>query len=260
MACGTCVPYKPDLTCCPDWGDLSDDLLCRATDLAWLTLRTLTAGQVGNCPSLVRPCLTAPCSTCDGLGLRVEQGCFTPAPGCGRASGCSCRPMHEIRLPGPVAEVYQVSIDGALLDTSSYRVDNGNRLLRTDGEPWPSCQDMSLDVTEVGTMGVWYVPGIVPSAAGLWAAGVLVCEFTKACTGGKCRLPSTVTSVARQGVTMELKASLWVDGLTGIREVDAYIVAVNPNALRQPAKVWSPDLAEPRTTTYQFNPPTIAAP
>lgn len=168
--------------------------------------------------------------------------------------------MSEIVLPGLVAEVVQVRIDGVSLPMSAYRVDNGNRLVRTDGMSWPSCQHMSRDaasddpVVAQGTMGVWYVPGIKPSTAGLWAAGVLTCEFTKACSGGKCRLPSSVTSIARQGISMEIATGMFADGMTGIREVDAYLTSINPNALRQPSRVWSPDLPAHRYSTYDKMP------
>jgi hypothetical protein len=181
------------------------------------------------------------------------ETCWTNAPTCG-GSGCSCGSLSEIVLPGLVSEMWQVRIDGVLLKTSDYRVDNGNRLVRTDGKSWPSCQYLDREVTEVGTMVVSYVPGIKPSAAGLWAAGVLTCEFAKACSGGKCRLPSSVTSIARQGISMDISTGMFADGMTGIREVDAYLTSINPNALRQPPRVWSPDLPDHRFTTAMARP------
>lgn len=269
--CGSCVPYSPEMSCCDNWGDLDDDLLCRAIDLAWMTLRSLSGGLVGNCPVLVRPCLSAPCSACaDGPLLKprlVKTGdcetCWTNVPACG-GDGCSCGSLSEIVLPGLVAEVWQVRIDGVALPVTSYRVDNGNRLVRTDGQAWPSCQYMDRDVASQdpvvaqGTMGVWYVPGVKPSAAGLWAAGVLTCEFAKACSGAKCRLPSAVTSISRQGVSMEISGGMFPDGMTGIREVDAYLTAINPHAHRTPPRVWSPDLPSHRYTTWQATPMAVA--
>jgi hypothetical protein len=142
--------------------------------------------------------------------------------------------------------VQEVTIDGATLDQSAYRIDNSHLLVRTDGECWPLCQDMNLDPSEPGTFAVTYVPGIVPGSAGLWAVGLLALEFAKACTGGKCRLPSSVTSISRQGVSMEFSEGMFAGGMTGIREVDAYVVSINPNHLVQPPRVWSPDLKQPR--------------
>lgn len=165
--------------------------------------------------------------------------------------------MPEIILPGSVAEVWQIKQDGVLLPVDAYRVDNDNRLLRTDGLGWPSCQNMIADVDEPGTLAVWYIPGVPIDAAAQWAAGVMTCEFAKACSGGKCRLPSAVTSIARQGISMDIPSGMFPDGMTGIREVDAFLTSINPNALRIPPRVWSPDLvpAKHRYTTWSIRPP-----
>ena len=114
-----------------------------------------------------------------------------------------------------------------------------------------SCQYLGRASGEEGTLTITYVPGIIPDEAALWAAGVLACEFAKACTGGKCRLPSGITSVVREGISMVLSAGMFPDGMTGIREVDAYLVSVNPAAQRYQPLVWSPDVpwAKHRYTT-----------
>jgi hypothetical protein len=145
-------------------------------------------------------------------------------------------------MPGPVAQIETVWLDGAELPVESFRVDNLHRIVRVDGECFPSCQNMNAALDEAGSFGIEYVPGIVPNESGLWAAGVLACEFSKACTGGKCRLPSSVTTITRQGVTMTMDAGMFSNNLTGIREVDAYLVSVNPNGHRIPPMVWSPDV------------------
>src|SRR5262245_27247636 len=115
---------------------------------------------------------------------------------------------------------------------------------------------MNLPLGEPGTLGITYIPGIVPDAAGLWAAGILACEFAKACSGQKCRLPSSVTSVTRQGVTYMMGTSMYPNGLTGIREVDAYLISVNPYGVTVPSLVWSPDVswAKHRYTTWTPTP------
>lgn len=238
-----CVPWAVDASCCEGWDELDAGLRDRAEELAWSTLRALSGGRVGNCVAVMRPCLTAPCDLCaqtEWMHPHIRDGqwintiCGTPR--------CSCARMCEIVFPGPIAALGDVIIDGEILDPAQYRVDNQNRLIRQDGQCWPSCQHMELPMGDVGTMSIEYVPGIVPSAAGLWAAGTLACEFTKACTGGKCRLPSSVTSVARQGVQFTMSTGMFPDGMTGIREVDAYLTSINPNALKLPPMVWSPDV------------------
>lgn len=249
--CTDCVPYPICTDCCPGWGLNEETVRCRATALAWAALKTLTAGRVGNCPVTIRPCLSSPCDACssDGSWLNpvpVGGGWYNAV--CG-GSQCSCERMCEIVLPGPVAEVLEVQMDGAVLDNSLFRLDNGNRLVRQDRECWPSCQQLGDPLGAPCTLGITYVPGIKPGAAGEWAAGMLACEFAKACLGGKCRLPSSVTSIVRNGTAMEFATGLFQNNVTGIREVDAFVLSVNPHGLRTPAMVWSPDL-EPALHRY----------
>lgn len=247
----SCVPWPIESGCCTGWDELDPALQERSTELAWSTLRTLTAGRVGNCPVTVRPCLQSPCDACsvEWVTPRIYHGEWINSV-CG-TDPCSCARMCEIVLPGPVAEITAVEWSGQPLPLSAFRIDNGNRLVRQDGECWPSCQRMDQPLGAPCTLGVTYVPGVVPGPTGEWAAGVLACEYSKACTGAKCRLPATVTSIARSGVAMEFAEGLFSNGQTGIREVDAFILSINPHALLTPPRVWSPDLepAQHRYTT-----------
>lgn len=240
-----CVPYTPEMACCDDWDSHDSALQERATALAWSSLRHLTAGRVGQCPVLIRPCRAGCAGASDGVlapDYRDGKWYNTVCGACG-ATGCSCGPVCEVVLPGEVAAIGAVFVGGAMLDYSAYRVDNGNRLVRQDGDCWPTCQDLSQPWDGHDAFSVVYLPGIWPGPDGLWAAGVLACEFAKACSGGKCRLPSSVTSVARQGVSLSFTEGMFAGGVTGIREVDAYVASVNPNHLLVAPRVWSPDLA-----------------
>src|SRR5262245_2093983 len=244
--CATCVPWRIDSGCCDDWEDLDSDLAVRSIDLAWATLRNLTGGRVGNCPVTVLPCPSSPCDVCVWPpqprlvgGEWLNFVCGSP--------GCSCEPLCEIVLDSEIAMVQSIVADGLVVDPASYQVHNGNRIVRVDGGCWPSCQSETFAIT--------FVPGIVPGPAGLWAAGVLACEYSKACTGGKCRLPSSVTTLARQGVVMAFTEGLFPGGVTGIREVDTYISALNPRHHSAPPKVWSPDV--PWVHHRYIPPPTL---
>lgn len=256
-----CVPWDIDPSCCDcdNWDNLTPAIRERSEQLAWDTIKVLTGGQVGNCPVTMRPCLGPPCTVCNPYGNWNYYGTWMVPylqngnwynSVCG-VDPCSCERMCEIVTPGAIAELTSIRLDGVEMPLTDFRVDNGNRIVRMDGECWPSCQNMNLPLGEPGTLGITYIPGVKPGPAGLWAAAVLACEFSKACMGNKCRLPSSVSQIVRQGVTMTLGAGLsartfrpeaFPGGLTGIREVDAYIYSVNPNALRMPAMVWSPDL------------------
>jgi hypothetical protein len=143
-----------------------------------------------------------------------------------------------------------VEIDGAPLDPTAYRVDNGNRLVRQDGGEWPLCQDMNLPAGEVGTWTVTYYRGTGPNTLLNYAAGVLAWEYYLACTGQDCRLPDGVTQITRQGIQMTMASGPFSNGLSGIREVDAVVGLYNPNGLQAPPYISSPDRKTARTTTY----------
>jgi hypothetical protein len=111
--------------------------------------------------------------------------------------------------------------------------------------PWPFCQDLTLPDTEVGTMSVTYLNSYPVDGLGAYAAGVLAYEYAQACQGNHCRLPTNVTQVTRQGVSMTIEAGAFPNGFTGIREVDAFIALWNPNGRRQVTGVWAPGLGAP---------------
>lgn len=271
-------PDCPSTSCWPvDWGCADEDLLAGldcatrqwAEELAWATLRSLTAYRVGNCPVTVRPCakpcgpqyatwFDAPVTGSDfpgyigGPGMlnpRVVDGAWVNV-GCGCTTACSCTYVPTVWLPGPVGEVLEVSIDGVVLDESTYRVDNGTDLVRLDGQAWPKCQDMAAGCDDVGSFCVTYVQGFVPDMMAERVAGILATEYAKSCAGGACRLPSGVTSVTRQGITWEQVSDGFAAGYTGIREVDAYVRYLNPNGLAVAPQVYSPDLRRPRVVTW----------
>jgi hypothetical protein len=250
----TCVPWTTDPGCeKAEWDQFPPEAQERGLSLAWAAMRHLSGGRVGNCPVMARPCRKG-CAgasvSYDGTGTFINPSLVNGAwvnnaCGCG-TDGCSCVTVCEVSLPGQVARIDAVWLAGARLDPTAYRVDNGHLLVRQDGDCWPLCQDMTQPWDGLDAFTVVYTPGIVPDDAGLWAAGLLAYEFTKACTGGKCRLPSSVTSLARQGVSYEFTQGMFAGGVTGLREVDAYIQSINPHHLSQPSRVWSPDVRQPR--------------
>lgn len=252
-----CQPFwEANTACCPEWDALDSTLQFRALSLAWGTIRALTAGMVGGCPVLVRPCLTTdPCTECMGGTWHPYVDANGDWKNCQkrRDMDCSCCSISEIVLPGRGAALEYVTIDGYFLDLRTFRIDNQLKVVRQDGRGFPKCQNMGAPAGAIGTMVISYIPGIAPTAAGLWAVGVLACEFQKACSGGKCRLPGGVTALARQGMSMDIVASAFAGGTTGIREVDAYVAQVNPHGLKTASAVWSPDLEQSkhRITTWE---------
>lgn len=242
-----CWPIDPG--CCLELENYAPEVQARAVALATQTLHTLTARRVGGCPVTVRPCRT-PCATYgyyDGSGSFVPwmnptlmNGTWLNIPcGCGQ-SPCGCKELCEIALLGPVGAVYSVWVDGEEVPSTSYRVDDGRLLVRLDGECWPDCQDLEAGPFDPGAFSITYLNAIPVDGLGAYAAGILACEFAKACSGAKCRLPSGVTSVSRQGISYEVAAGAFPDGVTGIREVDAWIATYNPYRRRMQSTVWTP--------------------
>ena len=165
---------------------------------------------------------------------------------CGSCSRtCSCGTLSEVLLPSPVFQIVRVLIDGQIVPTGSYRLDDNRRLVRTDGNVWPLCNDLSRDDTEVGTWSITAQYGEpIPTLASL-AMGELVCELVRAATGGDCRLPAGVTQLARQGVTISYPdiGTLWRQGRTGLYLVDAFLSTYNPAGLTRRSRTYAVDKA-----------------
>lgn len=192
-----------------------------AVDLLWHA----TGEQYGSCPVTARPCRPA-----------CEMDCGS----CRTACGCSR--VSRIRLPGPVSEILGVRVDGVDLDPAdTVRVYNHHLVYRIDGERWPAVQDLSLPDGEPGTWSITYQLGYpVPPGAGI-IAGLLAEELAKACDDQPCRLPRNVTSVTRQGVSIQMPSLADLgEGAFGIFEVDSW-VAMHKRT-RQTLRATSPDI------------------
>lgn len=170
---------------------------------------------------------------------------------CNRSKAFGCSTVPEVRLPGSPVRVgtVEVVVDGvSLVEDTDYRVDDGNRLVRIDGEGWPCCQDLSLATTEDGTWEVSYHYGVDPPQGGLTAAAVLGCQLYLAVPGAsgvkdrQSELPKRVTSIVRQGVTLAVidPLKMFDEGKTGIPIVDLWIASANRGANMRPATVHRP--------------------
>lgn len=169
------------------------------------------------------------------------------------ARPCSCAGVEEIELPNfPVSDVTEVKIDGAVLDPDLYAVHDFRYLVRLpnpDGTVpvWPRWQRLVRTSTEPDTFEVTYTWGLLPDNAGVHACKVLAYEMAKPAgdQGDECRLPDRVRSLTRQGVSMEIEGiadAAFPSQRTGIREVDLWLDAVNPQKITQRATIWSPDV------------------
>lgn len=150
----------------------------------------------------------------------------------------------------PVRSIVQVKIDGQVLSPTKYRLDEGRYLERRDGNPWPSWQRLDFDDTQVGTFAITVTHGADPPAAGVDAASALGAELAKSRAGLPNRLPTRLTSLTRQGVTMAVldPMTFLQKGLTGVYDVDLWIMSVNPQMQTRRPAVFSPDTQKHRRT------------
>jgi hypothetical protein len=256
-----CYPEGTDWGCAyseDEIAGLNEEVMERSEALAWMTLQALTGYRLSLCPTLIRPCVlscgmdtwdTAPVGNGGFFQPYMRGGNWYNACGC--TSGCMCGSLEEALLPDEVGRIEAVWMDGVLLDPSAYRVDNGNRLVRTDGESWPTCQDPAIHDPADGGFWVTYYPGVAPNDLLRYAAGVLAAEYYLACSGKECRLPTGVTNINRVGLSIEVEPGTFPGGMTGIPEVDAVIRIYNPFALKARARVLSPDVPTGRIPTWR---------
>lgn len=142
--------------------------------------------------------------------------------------------VFAVRLPRHHVTVDAVTVDG--VPFTSYTYTRSGWLERLDGRTWDVCS---------GNTVVTYRHGEPPPAGGRDSAVLLAIELARDLYGtGKCRLPKRITSVTRQGVTMDFLDSMDVleRGGTGIASIDLWLRAFNPEAVPQQAWVWSPDI------------------
>ena len=223
-------------TCC-HIASLSPDMAAAIELTAAEWLWESTNRRYGNCPVTFRACVRR-CDQGYGYGYwpayipyKADGSWFNISCGaCG--DNCSCTTLSEVILP-TVGTVTEVALDGVPMTGTAWRVDNMRRLVRVDGGRWPTCQDMTAEPAE---WTVTYVPGLPLPTHGQIAYGQLVCQIARLVCGEKCQLPAGVTSVSRQGVTINVSPA--ADALTGLWMVDSWTAMVN----RAQARVWSPDL------------------
>lgn len=250
---GPCADWPVTWTC--DVDTLNPAVTGVAVSMATETLYALTGMRFGLCEVTLRPCA----SGCGSGGFYDDFGPpwtaqYYPQPAligglwfnltCGSCSGdCSCTEVSEVRLPAPVYEIVEVLIDGSVLASTSYRLDNNRLLVRTDGGRWPYCNDLSRDDNEADTWSVTARFGEpLPEGAAL-AVGQLACEIAKAAAGGDCKLPAGLQQLVRQGVTISYPdvGELFKQGRTGLYLVDMFVATWNPGGLRQRSRVYRVD-------------------
>lgn len=250
-----CALWPVDPACLTDdWDALEPEIQARSLALASATLRRLSGYRVTNCPVTVRPCKRS-CMEAQYGGIAHTM--FNPyisnggqwVNACGCLTDCSCTQLCSVTLPSPIGRVDEVLL-GASDITADVRIAGSELVYVGMAEecPFPTCQDLTKAPGQPDTFSVTYINGYPPDDLAAYAAGILAMEYAKACTNSKaCRLPIGTTSVVRQGVSIEIASGSFPNGMTGIREVDAWIALWRPEGTpRWQPRVWSPNTVSPR--------------
>ncbi len=248
---------------CDDWPVIwgrcnlttaSPTITGQAVQAASELLYMLTAQRFDTCTVKLRPCRAECAPDFMVNGFWFDYGVW-PKPAlingtwynltCGLCSGsCGCTFISETLLPGPVASVVDVKVNGiSLVNGVDYRVDDYRKLVRLGGNVWPFCNDFNLADTELNTWSVTAVYGEPVPVLGQLALGELACEFVKFLTGGQCALPYGITDINRQGVSMSFADAqeLLASGFLNLPICDQFIRASNPNQLQARSKVYDID-------------------
>ncbi len=167
--------------------------------------------------------------------------------------GCGCSFIPKIQLGrDPIVGIVEVRIDGAVLAATKYKIEDNFWLIRTDGNPWPCCQDLTKADAVAGgaaatlnTFAVDFVWGQNPPAAGVEAAIDLAIQTAKACVGADCAIPEEFGTIIRQGETRvniqptDLGRDFAGNMRQGLKSVDRFLSSQTHS---RPAVVASPDI------------------
>lgn len=209
---------------------LPDDGPCGSWDVEWCPMPT---GVTEEQAALQLP--TATLILYKLTGERYPGTCHAtrsfcpPRTSCGCRGRCCCGPSSYIDLGGeyPVASVVRVTVDGDdLEDGVDYRVDDWSRLVRLDGEHWPSV----VDLEDPEALEVHWTYGATPPLGADMMVGRLAAELAASCVeGAPCRLPQRTVSANAEGyaITIIDPQRIIEKGGTGLTEVDLWLYAVN---------------------------------
>jgi hypothetical protein len=205
--------------------DTEDPIFIASVATASSIMTRLSAYTVGTCDAEIRP---------------LNQ--------CRECRSWCCGGGDSLPLKGPfstsVWDVTRVRLGADEYPDTSWRYDRpSSTLYRVPPDVWPKKDEKWSDAGEGEAFVVDAEIGTPPDAWALDVAARLVKELYLSCTGAKCRLPSNVTTVTAQGITVRLRDD---EVNTFIPELGAWMASVNPHNARLPGAVFSPDLAAAR--------------
>lgn len=212
-----------DLPVTDPGSDSENDLFIQCVAAASSIMTRLSAYTIGTCTSEIRP-------------LNICRECRT----------WCCGGADSLYIKGPfginVWDVDRVRLGADEYNEDTWRYDRETRTLwRVPPDVWPAKDEKWSNAGEGEAFVVDAVTGTPPDPWALDVCARLVKELYLSCTGSKCRLPSNVTTVTSQGITVRLRDD---EVNTFIPELAAWVHAVNPHGARLPGMVMSPEVSE----------------
>lgn len=154
--------------------------------------------------------------------------------------------FSAIPLRGPNSEIVSVTIDGANVAASAYRIVHHqgiDYLMRIDGEAWPSANSFDSSDSSNWSFTVRYGRG--PDKITRDAVNELACELAEDFDGRKTMLPPGITSLNLQGASAQLEdmAEALRDGNENMPAVARFLGIYNPTGTRFRSGIYSPELS-----------------
>jgi hypothetical protein len=186
----------------------------------------------------------ASCGVCECWGYNgysqwTDWSSWGPIAGYG---GYHPRP-RAVPLEADARAIVEVRSGGVVLAPTAYRVSRSGWLERIDGDGFAVCG-------AGGPTEVDYSYGLAPDSSGVRACVLFAMELAKLlCGDDSCAIPATATSVTRQGISIQIDPSGFLDKRrTGLPAVDMWLVSVNPKGRTRSGSVWSPDIPQAEQT------------
>lgn len=209
-----CAPWvepdalRPDDDCTPCskvTDDTPSDQILEAACLdASQFLWKMTGHRYGGICTLegddaVRPCIGRCGCAPLAYGPLAPESSWPLDCGCGLGHDTCCGPLGVTLGVSPVVEVTEVRLAGEVFEAWTLV---GDVLARTDGQRWPSCQDLTAPTFEVDVR--W---GVAPPSLGERAARDLACVLVSAdCGDASCTEVSNVVRKTGGGMTVEIQS------------------------------------------------------
>lgn len=173
-----------------------------------------------------------------------QCGCFFDLQswltGAFTGTGCVTTPIYHFKRPVLADPAPVVTIDGALF--TQWALYDNRSLVRQDALGWPHVQHLTVPLGLAGTWSIEYTHGIPQPRGGTMAARSLTLEIALTYSSKPSRLRGRLAQASRTGTSLNLDdPRAWVGMLTGIPEVDLFIVGTNPKGLVSQPMITSPD-------------------